>query len=98
MSDKNDSGSGDGGQTRTGFGRTLFGKNTTTAHSNRKIQVRSKAGKVYGPFTRSQVVAFIVDKKLTGEEQLLFEGENSWKDIYSDIEFFDLFQRIQSGE
>jgi tetratricopeptide (TPR) repeat protein len=91
----NDGGSGDG--TRTGFGRTLFG-NTGTGLDKRRVQIQSKGGKIYGPFERKIVLSFILEKKLTGEEKILYEGQADWKDIFSDIEFFDYFQKVQSGQ
>ncbi len=97
MSEQGDGGSGDSGNTRTGFGRTLFGK-TSTALDSRKIKIKSSSGKVYGPFERKAVFGFIVEKKLTGDEKILVEGEADWKEIVSDLDFFDLFQKVQSGQ
>ncbi len=77
-------------RTRTGFGK--FGEGTQV--SNARIQVRMSSGKIYGPYTRGEILAFIQQRKLKGEEEILVEGESSWKIISSDVEFFDLFQKI----
>ncbi len=79
--------------TRTGLAGSLFDK-TRTSISDKKIQIRMVSRKVYGPYTRTEVVGFIVTKRLTGEEEILFEGDSDWKPISSDLEFFDLFQKM----
>lgn len=83
---------GDNG-TRTGVGGSLFDKTRTHLH-NKTLQIRMASKKVYGPYSRPEVVSFILGKKLTGEEEILYEGETDWKPISSDIEFFDLLQNV----
>jgi hypothetical protein len=56
---------------------------------SRKIQVRMPSGKIYGPYQRAEILAFIQARKIAGEESILIEGTQDWKPITSDPEFFD---------
>ena len=82
--------------TRTGFGFGLSADKTRTITS-RKIQIRMMSGKIYGPYTRVEVLSFIKAKRLTGEESMLVEGESQWRLVTTDTEFFDAFQAALFG-
>lgn len=71
------------------------GDQTTT--SELKIQIRRKDGKIFGPYARREVLAFIYSKKLDGSESILFEGSDRWRAINSDTEFFDALQEVLFG-
>ncbi len=68
-----------------------------TKVSEKRIQIRMVSGKIYGPYTRREVLSFIHSRKLKGQEEILFEGESNWKGISSDIDFFDAFQDVLVG-
>ena len=87
----------DDGSTRTGFG-VGYGSEQTQTVSSRKLQVRMPSGKIYGPYTRIEVLSFIGERRVQGEEFILVEGETNWRPITSDNEFFDALQAILLGK
>jgi len=80
-------------RTRTGFG---FGRgaDSTKTSTPKRVTVRLKSGKVFGPYQRSEVLSFIYARKLSGEESILLEDARDWIPITSDVEFFDAFQEV----
>lgn len=62
-----------------------------------KVQIRRKDGKIFGPYTRREVLGFIYSKRLDGSENILIEGTDRWRPINSDTEFFDALQEILFG-
>jgi len=79
--------------TRTGFSSSGDSGTRATA----RIQVRMSSGKIYGPYQRHEILKFIDQKKIRGEEQILVEGEFQWKPISADLEFFDAIQDVLAG-
>lgn len=79
--------------TRLGF----RGDSKTTVTSAARLQVQMESGKIYGPYARAEVESFIRSKRIRGEEQILFEGESSWRPISSDTEFYDVLQEVYFG-
>lgn len=67
----------------------------STRIGSRRVQVRMTSGKIYGPYQRAEIVAFIAAKKLSGDESILYEGTSDWKPLASDPEFFDALQTAQ---
>lgn len=63
-----------------------------------RIQVRFQSGKIYGPYKRTEIVAFIFARRLKGDEDILLEGESKWRPITSDVEFYDAFQDVLTGK
>jgi tetratricopeptide (TPR) repeat protein len=76
--------------TRTGFGYGLGDRTKTSAPQ--KLQVKMPSGKIYGPYTKIEVLGFIQDRRISGEEEVLFEGEPNWRPIASDTDFFDALE------
>jgi hypothetical protein len=62
--------------------------------SEKKIQVRMASGKIYGPYSREEVIKYIRKKKLKGDEEVFVLGESSWQKLSADPEFFDVLQEI----
>ena len=62
------------------------------------IQVQMPSGKIYGPYSRFEVLTFIEKKKIRGEEKILLEGETGWRAIASDTEFFDAIHQVLAGK
>ena len=81
--------------TRTGFGLGLDSKTKVKLES--KIQVRMSFGKIYGPYTKTEVLEFIAAKRIKGEEEILVEGERNWRSISSDVDFYDALQAAVFG-
>jgi tetratricopeptide (TPR) repeat protein len=65
--------------------------------SEKNIQVRMPSGKIYGPYTREEVIKFIRKKKLRGEEDIFVLGDGAWKKLAADTEFFDALQEHLAG-
>lgn len=65
--------------------------------SEKKIQVKMNSGKIYGPYSREEVLKFIRKKKLRGDEEIFVLGERSWKQLSSETEFYDELQKIIVG-
>lgn len=74
------------------------GPSPKTRVADLKIQVRFASGKIYGPYQRAEITAFIFAGRLKGEEEILVEGESNWRLITSDVEFFDAFQDLLTGK
>lgn len=68
-----------------------------TSIQDLKIQVRRKDGKIFGPYSRREVLGFIYAKKLDGSESILFDGTDRWRPLNSDNEFFDALQEVLFG-
>jgi len=68
-----------------------------TSIQDLKIQIRRKDGKIFGPYSRREILGFIFAKKLDGSESILFEGSDRWRPINSDNEFFDALQEVLFG-
>lgn len=83
--------------TKTGFGFGL-GPDGTRSTAEKKIRVRLKNGKVYGPYQRVEIVSFLRAKKLNGNEMILMDDGRDWMPITSDVEFFDILQEVLFGE
>ncbi|MEO5667977.1 MAG: hypothetical protein ABIR96_07960, partial [Bdellovibrionota bacterium] len=73
-------------------------KDLKTRVAEKSIQVQMVSGKIYGPYSRNEIHSFIEDKRIRGEEKILFEGETVWKPIASDTEFYDAIHAILSGK
>ncbi len=68
-----------------------------TSIQDLKIQIRRKDGKIFGPYSRREVLSFIYSKKLDGSESILFDGSDRWKSLNSDTDFFDALQEVLFG-
>jgi tetratricopeptide (TPR) repeat protein len=78
--------------------KTGIFKQTRTRVFEKRIQVQMPSGKIYGPYTRDEVLGFIESKRIRGEEKILYEGDLLWRPIGTDPEFFDAIQAIISGK
>jgi hypothetical protein len=78
--------------------KTGIFKRKRTRVFEKRIQVQMPSGKIYGPYTRDEVLGFIESKRIRGEEKILYEGDVLWKAIGTDPEFFDAIQAIISGK
>lgn len=82
------------GNTRTGMG--LGWDKDASTQTPKKLQVRMASGKIYGPYRIEDVLVFISTKKLTGDEEILFDGELTWRPISSEPVFFDALEQAAS--
>lgn len=73
-------------------------KDLKTRFQNKLVQVQMPSGKIYGPYTRNEVLDFIESRRIRGEEKILFDGETQWKPIASDPQFFDAIHALLSGQ
>jgi len=78
-------------------GKTGIFKDLKTRISEKSVQVQMASGKIYGPYSRDEVLSFIESKRIRGEEKVLFEGETEWRAIATDPEFFDAIHAVLSG-
>lgn len=62
-----------------------------------RIRIRDRSGLIKGPFKRKEIIEFIRNRKIDGEEEIFLESEGKWKAIASDTEFFDLIQEVLFG-
>ncbi|NCN26303.1 tetratricopeptide repeat protein [bacterium] len=56
------------------------------------LRIKMPSGKIYGPYSRADVLKFIRLKKIQGEEEMLSLEEGRWRVVSSDPEFFDQIQ------
>lgn len=77
--------------------RTGIFKDDRTQISSKKLQVQMPSGKIYGPYTRIEILSFIASKKIRGEEKILFEGDTVWRPIATDTEFYDAIHTVLMG-
>lgn len=83
--------------TRTRFPGSGEGNDDKGPDSN-LVRVRTGSGKIYGPYTRAEIVQFIYQKKLKGEESILIGQSTQWRALSSDTEFFDALQNALLGK
>jgi len=66
-----------------------------SSEEERMIRVRMPSGKIYGPYTRSEIKTYISKSRLRGEEEIFISGELAWRPLSSEPGFFDAIQEAQ---
>lgn len=68
-------------------------RKTKSNIETKKISIRFPSGKIYGPYTRIEIIDFLQKRQLKGNEEILYFGDSEWIPLSADVELFDWLKR-----